>query len=279
MHCRRPDSGQVESTRVEKKGVSMGWPFRAETPKANPNGLKDYDPLLSNGNLSRNGGRMPGPQLERNWSTEGFAKALIAVVDRCQDDFARAIFQLWLSGNAPSEVVFESPEWSKYMQADPWLEAQIIEQLEQLAENLRGEVDMDHGKIDRKFLHQFHAAVGKPDGGYNTGYTLLHGSNETVGDMQISGRIVVNRKGDDGEAYGVTFKNLQFQFNDVIDPNFKYKSDEVFRDLFVNVARVTGANQPKDYILRIKWSIDLDLTFQVGSRSSMAGSLRQFENF
>jgi hypothetical protein len=256
----------------------MASPFSDPPSKPNPNSFKDYDQLLEKGSLSRNGGRNAGPQLDKTWATEFTANGINFLAKIYLDDYAEEIFHLWASGTAPSEVVFDNARWSEYMQKDENLDSQIAAELEKLAGELRAEVDLNNGNIDRKFLHQFHAFVGKKYGGYRSGYTLLHGSNRTVGDMQISGGIVVNRNGKAGDAYIVEFKDLNFQFNDIIDVNFKYGSDAAFGRAFQNVSKALDKPLPKDYVLRIKWSISFSLKFDVVSTSGIAGALSNFEN-
>lgn len=61
--------------------------------------------------------------------------------------------------------------------------------------------------------------IDDPSNG-SSGYMLLHGSNADVGGYQIEGTVNKDEKGT------ITY-DMTYTFNDVIDPNFRYKQDKV----------------------------------------------------
>lgn len=54
----------------------------------------------------------------------------------------------------------------------------------------------------------------------NTGYILLYGSNENVGGYQINGTVTK-------EMDGTTIYDMNYTFNDIMDPNFNVPADRV----------------------------------------------------
>ena len=61
--------------------------------------------------------------------------------------------------------------------------------------------------------------IDDPSNG-SSGYMLLHGSNADVGGYQIEGTVNKDEKGT------ITY-DMTYTFNDIIDPNFRYKQDKV----------------------------------------------------
>lgn len=65
--------------------------------------------------------------------------------------------------------------------------------------------------------------IDDPSNG-SSGYMLLHGSNADVGGYQIEGTVNKDEKGT------ITY-DMTYTFNDIIDPNFRYKQDKVCYNL------------------------------------------------
>ena len=65
-------------------------------------------------------------------------------------------------------------------------------------------------------------------GGYFTGYDLLNGSNAKVGGFCAEGYIrkIARNK------YNVSFT---FVFNDIVDPNSRYRNDRMWKKIMKNV--------------------------------------------
>jgi hypothetical protein len=172
------------------------------------------------------------------------------------DEFGAELFELWLSGKAPSEVIFDSPKWAAYMQADKGLSLQIDRHLTEFALNFRDEFLRRSPNAIlvspfQPYRTSFHAEVGSASGGYRTGYTQLHGSNQSVGDFQIEGAFRMGLIA--GSKLEFTFSNNQMTFNDIVDPNFKWRSDVAFANVAKNIAAATGSTPPKNFTVRIRW--------------------------
>ncbi|AKJ26735.1 hypothetical protein AAW51_0044 [Caldimonas brevitalea] len=190
------------------------------------------------------------------------------------DPYAQEIFDLWFSGKAPSEVVFDNEKWARYMQADAGLQQQIAERLaEHAASNsVRMPMHQNGGRHEAEFQLTWHAEVGGETGGYRSGYAVLHGTDRTVGDFGASGRFSAVRRSS-GEGYTVTYTDLRFVFNDRVNMNKKYASDVQFGVLAGNMARCLGGDPPRDYILRVVWREPGPRKFDVGG-----GLLKEFRN-
>lgn len=71
----------------------------------------------------------------------------------------------------------------------------------------------------------------------------LHGTNADVGGFQIKGSVSKNKNGD------VTY-DLNYTWNDKIDPNFIYESDSKKAEY----AKSIPFANPTDYTIRITWT-------------------------
>lgn len=74
------------------------------------------------------------------------------------------------------------------------------------------------------------------------GHQYLHGTNSSVGGFKVKGTA---KKDENGNVTA----QLHFEWNDIIDPNFEYSSDEFKAKL---AKSIPGAN-PTDYTIRIGW--------------------------
>jgi hypothetical protein len=211
-------------------------------------------------------------------------QAMLAAARAYMDEYALEIFDLWFNGKAPAEVIFDDRKWAAYMQADEGLGGQIDRHLTKFALKFRDEFFMRSPGADPVVSNQFyqtsfHAEVGPTYGGFRTGYSQLHGSNREAGDFQMHGNFSMAPAAD--SALEFTFTNNLLTFNDKVDPNFKYKADEIFANLAKNLARATGGAPPKDYILRIRWREPGPWTYSIPAAPSKAGApdwLRQYPN-
>jgi len=75
------------------------------------------------------------------------------------------------------------------------------------------------------------------------GYQYLHGTNADVGGFQIQGTITKLSNGH------CIFK-MTYTWNDLIDPNPQYKSDQIK----AQVAKMIPFANPSDYKISISWS-------------------------
>jgi hypothetical protein len=198
---------------------------------------------------------------DRKVFDEFTARMLLGGARGVMDPYAQEIFDLWFSGTAPDEVIFDSPKWADYMKADKGLERIIDDVLFRHAKFLRDEAlragkVLPDGRIDLRFQAyqvQFHGEVGTQTGGYNSGYAVLHGSNRAVGDVQVSGTISIEQASVKAPSLTVKYTNNVLTFNDIVDPNYQYGSDASFDRLARSMTRAMGQRPPKNYTLRIVW--------------------------
>ncbi len=200
------------------------------------------------------------------------AEAILISVRGKMDDYAREIFDLWLDGTAAPEVNLDSQKWASYMQADVGLTGQIQQQLKIYAELIGPEVQKNQGQLARSFQHSFHAEVGGSDGGYFTGYDILHGTDRTVGDFEVSGKLTTAYSSPKATGYTVTYSELTMVFNDIVNANRKYGMDISGERLAKNICKVLKKGPPRDYTLRIRWTQTQPVTV------SVSGFLKQFPN-
>ena len=243
-----------------------------------PQGGPTKNPIIDQGTLIRQPSKTPGPQCDPDWRFEVTAKAMLLGAHALIDEYAKEIFDLWFSGRAPAEVTFDNEKWGSYMRAEKKLQQQITVQLTGYAELIRDKVNSSLGRFQSAFSHSFHAEVGSEQGEYRTGYDVLHGTNRSAGDFVITGRLTAIRSGPPGSAYTVTYDDLLFVFNDIVDINKKWKSDVIFGRLTSNMARCLGTGPPKDYVLRIKWRAENPMKIEVGAEGQVPGWLKQFPN-
>lgn len=189
------------------------------------------------------------------------ARGILAAAHGLMDAQARELFDLWFSGTAPPVVEMRTPAWATYMKADKGLEQQIDRHLLRYAAFVR---DQNRAAIAalrpggppffQAYSTSFHAEVGSASGGYNTGYTVLHGSNRAAGDFQMSGSLaLLVPSGKTGELVA-RYSNNVLTFNDIVDPNYRYASDASFANLARNLSIALEKPKPRDFIVRIIWS-------------------------
>lgn len=205
------------------------------------------------------------------------AQGMLAAARAYMDEYALEIFDLWFSGKAPAEVVFDNPKWAAYMQADAGLSSQIDRHLTRFALKYRDDFFLRSpgaNPVASNQLYQtfFHAEVGSTYGGFKTGYAQLHGSNKDVGDFQMQGMFSMAPAPGSASELDFTFTNNLQTFNDRVDPNFKYKTDATFANLAKNLAAATGGAPPKDYILRIRWREPGPWTYGIPAAPSKTGA-------
>ena len=187
------------------------------------------------------------------------------------DKQGRQLLELWVSGTAPDEVTLDDDDWGEYMRKEPHLQEQIHKRLELDAYTFRDRLKASSGRIEIDYETSFHGQVGEKEGnvkygGYFTGYQILHGSKktDTLKDVQIIGKATVAWKGVSKTAYTVTYRNLQFIWNDIINVNPQYRMDRIL----ANYSRwekefSSGGATPKDYTVHIKWNATEDVTINI----------------
>jgi len=244
------------------------------------------------GNSGPLGGLTNSPQIDRNtlirqqakprvacgWDFQFTAWGMLQAVHAAMDEYAQEIFDLWFSGKATPEVIFDNQKWAAYMRAEERLQRQITAQLLVYAEQQREKVNTSTGPFKSPFSVTFHAEVGSEQGEYRTGYDVLHGSNKSAGDCVISGKLTAVRSGPRGSAYTATYEDLSFVFNDVVDINKTWKADVKLGQIAANMAWCLETGSPKDYVLRIKWRAEGPIKLEVGPEGKGPAWLKQFPN-
>jgi len=208
----------------------------------------------------------------------GFRKLVFGIAS---DDQGRYILETWLAGKT-DEVTLDSDDWGDYMRAEPDLQDQIRAKLKSDADDY-WEKSKD---LKQDYYSHFHGDIGHhgltggPNGGYLTGYQLLHGSKHCYARMTASGvREVKLSEGDDtmrklkdveiigkvtagGTPYKVTFDHLSFIWNDIVNPNAAYGNDRVLSKYGAFENYYTGNRPPRDYVVHITWDAKEAVTFE-----------------
>ncbi len=265
---------------------------RIDTRGPGPVGTPTNSPAMDDGTsaLVQNKPKRPLGMQEMTWINENVnlpigAHAVKAVRQGYMflpsDKQGRYILDLWLSGTAPDEVTLDTDDWGDYMRAEPDLQEQIHKKLESDAPAIWEKMTQSSGRLQGHYESSFHGEIGdtswtgKPQhGGYFTGYELLHGSKktDTLKDVQIIGQFTAVRldqkaQGPYAVAYGVpyivTYENLHFVWNDIVNPNEKYTDDTIYSNYSRFENKYTGKPAPKDYILHIKWDAKESTTIAV----------------
>jgi len=243
-----------------------------------PSGAPSNSPAVDHGTLGR---QQHVPFKVQCGSARGFgvtAELTIGTARLVMDEYAREIFDLWFNGKAADEVTFDNDKWADYMRAEERLTQQINDQLSVHAEQLRDQVDKSSGRLQDDFSLTFHAEVGKESGGNRTGYNVLHGTNRDAGDFEVNGRFTAVRSGPPGSAYRVTYDNLEYVFNDIVDVNKRYSSDVALGRMAHNMALCMKTGPPKDYTLHIKWEAGdpVKIDVKASAKGQAPSWLKQF---
>ena len=125
------------------------------------------------------------------------------------------------------------------MQASEHLRAQVLQEFTaQVLLRLRT------GAGTHLMFHRFHAETGA-SGAVPNGYALLHGSNSTVGDFELSG-VYSTQKAPNGDW--IVPAHVNCCFNDIVDPSGnKDLPGEI-------VAWLMTAGRHGPYKIRIHWN-------------------------
>jgi hypothetical protein len=188
------------------------------------------------------------------------AQALVSFLHAMQDEYAQEIFDHWFYATGAPLLVLDTERWGNYMRAEPNLPGRIYAALTRLTGKLLAQTPTKPNKagIKDSFSYQCdkedRMEVGPPDGGYMTGYEVLHGVNRDVGGFQISGNYTVEPRGSlFPNQYTVVFTDVRYVFNDIVDPKLVYKTDEYGEIGARNVAEALCVGPPESYTVQIKW--------------------------
>lgn len=149
-----------------------------------------------------------------------------------KDKEGRAIFERWLTGKGDW---FKAPFGDYLMKNDSLktlMDSYILYTL--IPEFLKsGENEASVNKS---------IPIELDDNGYDTGYGLLHGTNASVGNFQLHGKLT---KFSDNEING----DFKFWWCDKIDPNPKYLMD-IIKSVGLHIMTL---GSPEDYVITIKF--------------------------
>ncbi len=149
------------------------------------------------------------------------------------DKFGVSILAHWLFGGG-TDYVQKDGIWGTYMKDNYLLKLRVQKIVLPLANDVKNNSSKT---ID------ITTSMEIENGEDIIGYQYLHGTNADVGGFQIKGTVSKNKKGD------VTY-DLTYTWNDRIDPNFEYYSDQKKAEF----AKSIPFANPTDYTIRITWS-------------------------
>ena len=160
------------------------------------------------------------------------------------DKQGREILWHYLYGNGSTWVCAEG-EWGEYMKNNEILKQKVAKIVFPYAD------DLEEGEIKEINII---TSMEIDNGEDIIGYQYLHGTNADAGGFQIKGNI---RKDSNGNV----LYDLEYTWNDIIDPNYSYDSDSVK----ARFAKIIPFANPTDYEIHISFS---DITTISNSNSS-----------
>jgi hypothetical protein len=155
----------------------------------------------------------------------------------------RQILFTYLLGGA-GRIEVEDSTWSAYMMAHDGLRKHILSMLLLFVRGLAESGKKGRFPISQKFHAEFPENTGW------SGYALLHGTDETVGDFGINGWATVEDAIDPAEGNFDIELDLRFAFNDIVNPNKGYLMDKIRS----TAAEIITLGKAESYELSIYWS-------------------------
>jgi hypothetical protein len=169
-----------------------------------------------------------------------------------ESDWAgRAILERYLGGEGDWDIR-NNPLWTEYMKRSDLLRGQLHTQVIVAAR----EAEAFHHDGTFPVNKTFHAEVENGEG--IVGYQYLHGTNKDVGDFQIAGNAKTEHVYGESrldilasiEPGATVEMQLQFVWNDKIDPNPEYGSDTV-KSI---IAEIITFGEAESYRISIGWT-------------------------
>ena len=158
----------------------------------------------------------------------------------------RQILFWWLFGGGVTRQLMTS-SWANYMKNNRLLKNKVRKLLK----------DYSSRAIKNKSVRVVRSVSMEIDNGEDIiGYQYLHGTNYKVGGFSIETFIYKYSNGD------ISFTSC-FVWNDIIDPNFNYSSDQIK----AKFGWVVSLRKAKNYIIRIYWS-DVSVLSKYGTWKS-----------
>ena len=150
------------------------------------------------------------------------------------DAKGRDILWHWLYGEGKELKFNNDKSWNKYMMSNERLTNNVADLVIGYASEVK------NGKSKSFNITTF---MEIENGEQMIGYQYLHGTNADVGGFNIIGTITKDAKGNATISF-------EYQWNDKIDPNFKYNTDIKKAEF----AKSIPFADPTDYTIRIGWS-------------------------
>jgi hypothetical protein len=180
----------------------------------------------------------------RRRDTEGGRGRASRLGSDLDSDWAgRAILGRYLLGTGDWTII-NNPSWSSYMKASQMLKSQIIGRLLPIIP--RGIRIAEITNSNSFAVYENFAAVIENGEGI-IGYQYLHGTNADVGGFVIYGNANVTKNPNGAKM--ITF-DLNFQWNDMIDPNPEYSTD-TWKSI---LGEIITLGQSESYAIHITWS-------------------------
>jgi len=210
-------------------------------------------------------GRKPGG---RQRDRDGRRRDLYSDFD--SDWAGRAILSRYLSGEGDWHIK-DDANWTDYMKRSVLLRDQLKPQVIDEAKRVSGAASTEAGPLP--IAKSFHAELENGEG--IIGYQYLHGTNKDVGDFEIKGSATAGRIGNESSEDakqsvqpGATVQmNVQFVWNDKIDPNPEYGSDTIKS----TIAEIITLGEAEPYIISIAWSGQPSVWIPEGGRPKVFG--------
>lgn len=170
------------------------------------------------------GGRRGGSHLDYDWA-------------------GGAILERYLTGGGDWNID-DNSRWTEYMQSNERMTQDLGDRAMDSAQQLYNQMDgggSNSMTIDESFPMEIENGEGV------VGYQYLHGTNSNAGGFERDGTATIEPDGSGG--YNVTM-DMHYRWNDVIDPNPQYVTD----NWKSTVAEITTLGQADAYEIHIGWS-------------------------
>jgi hypothetical protein len=155
------------------------------------------------------------------------------------DKLGRAILNRYLT-NGGDWFITSDQEWANYMADNPTLKEDLNARS---VKNAKFMLDNGYSSIliDERYPMEIE------NGEAIIAYQYLHGTDNTVGDFHRLGTATMSKTSNGG--HNVTF-SLAYTWNDIIDPNLKYKTDKDKSSF----AKIITLGMATPYNIHITWT-------------------------
>lgn len=192
------------------------------------------NPLLF---VDRDGNILESVQNLANESLNDLTNNTVNLFISGYDDKGKELLNKYIYGDGSELTYKNDSSWNNYMIENDALTIRTGNYLAPIGENLK--------LNETKNIYMEVPMIIQGD--KKTGYMLIHGSNEDYGNYQIKGTI-------SKDANGVIVYDMNYTFNDYMDPNFDYKEDINNYNGLKFLQGIGNDITMKEYILRISWS-------------------------